>query len=71
LATGLKVYGLSKGNLKEVLLPVPPKKEQILIVKVLSDMSKEIDALAQRLNKTQQLKQGMMQELLTGRTRLI
>ena len=71
LATGLKVYGLSKGNLKSVLLPVPPKVEQVLITEVLSDMAGEIDSLNERLSKTQQLKQGMMQELLTGRTRLV
>ncbi len=46
-------------------------KEQVEIDSVLSDMDKEIDTLGQRLNKTQQLKQGMMQELLTGRTRLV
>jgi len=71
LATGLKVYGLSKNSLKEVLLLVPPKEEQTAIANVLSDMDTELDALQQRLNKTQQIKQGMMQELLTGKTRLI
>jgi len=45
--------------------------EQVAIANVLSDMDKEIEALQQRLSKTQQLKQGMMQELLTGKTRLI
>ena len=34
-------------------------------------MDAELDALAARVTKTRQLKQGMMQELLTGRTRLI
>jgi type I restriction enzyme S subunit len=47
------------------------KEEQKAIANTLSDMDFEIDALASRLNKTQQLKQGMMQELLTGRTRLL
>jgi len=46
-------------------------KEQSAIVGILSDMDKEIEALEQRLNKTKQIKQGMMQELLTGRTRLV
>jgi hypothetical protein len=49
----------------------PSVEEQSAIARVLSDMDKEIEALQQRLNKTQQLKQGMMQELLTGRTRLL
>jgi type I restriction enzyme S subunit len=38
---------------------------------VLSDMDAELAALEKRREKTRQLKQGMMQELLTGRTRLI
>ena len=38
---------------------------------VLSDMDTELDALQQRLAKTQKIKQGMMQELLTGKTRLV
>nr|WP_320136077.1 hypothetical protein [uncultured Amphritea sp.] len=39
-------------------------------VVTLSDMDKELQKLEQRLGKTRQIKQGMMQELLTGRTRL-
>lgn len=45
--------------------------EQIAIATVLSDMDAELAALEQRLAKTRTLKQGMMQELLTGRTRLV
>lgn len=41
------------------------------VATVLSDMDAEIAALESRLAKTQAIKQGMMQELLTGRTRLI
>ncbi|GAB2197870.1 hypothetical protein [Sessilibacter sp. MAH4] len=40
-------------------------------VLTLSDMDEEIQALEQRLSKTRQIKQGMMQELLTGKTRLV
>ena len=46
-------------------------KEQGAIAGVLSAMDEEIAALEQRLAKTKALKQGMMQELLTGRTRLV
>lgn len=53
-----------------ILLP-NNKEEQTAIANVLSDMDTELDALQQRLTKIQQLKQGMMQELLTGKTRLI
>lgn len=47
------------------------KAEQTAIAKVLSDMDTELAALEQRRDKTRALKQGMMQELLTGRTRLV
>jgi type I restriction enzyme S subunit len=45
--------------------------EQSAIAEVLSDMDAELTALTQRRDKTRVLKQGMMQELLTGRTRLV
>ena len=45
--------------------------EQAAIAAVLSDMDAELAALEQRRDKTRLLKQGMMQELLTGRTRLV
>ena len=45
--------------------------EQDAIAAVLSDMDAELTALEQRRAKTRLLKQGMMQELLTGRTRLV
>lgn len=71
MATGLNVYSLSKSKVKNIYLPVPPKEEQKAIAEVLSDMDKELDYLQTRLDKTKSIKQGMMQELLTGKTRLI
>ena len=53
-----------------VTLP-PTLAEQTAIAKVLSDMDAELSALEARLDKTRDLKNGMMQELLTGRIRLI
>lgn len=50
---------------------VPPLPEQTAIAEVLSDMDAEIAALERRREKSLALKQGMMQELLTGRTRLV
>lgn len=50
---------------------VPQSNEQKAIAKILSDMDLEINSLDQRLDKTRQIKQGMMQELLSGKTRLI
>ncbi len=49
----------------------PKLAEQTAIATVLSDMDAEIAALEARRDKTRVLKQGMMQELLTGRTRLV
>ncbi|WP_347985721.1 hypothetical protein [Methylomonas sp. AM2-LC] len=48
--------------------PFPSKEEQPIIQ---SDMDTEIQTLQQRLSKTRHIKQGMMQELLTGKTRLL
>ena len=50
---------------------LPSVSEQTAIATVLSDMDTELAALQARRSKTQALKQAMMQELLTGRTRLI
>ena len=44
---------------------------QIAITEIFSDMDSELGALEQRRSETRALKQGMMQELLTGRTRLV
>jgi type I restriction enzyme, S subunit len=52
-------------------LAVPSLKEQTAIATVLSDMDAEISALEVRREKTRLVKHGLMQELLTGRTRLV
>lgn len=54
----------------ELRLP-PTLEEQTAIASVLSDMDVEIEALGTKLTKARQIKQGMMQELLTGRIRLV
>lgn len=56
---------------KNYEVPLPHIDEQTAIAAVLSDMDAELAALELRLAKTRALKQGMMQELLTGRTRLV
>ena len=55
----------------EITVRTPSLPEQTAIAEVLSDMDAELLALEARRDKTRDLKQGMMQELLTGRTRLI
>ena len=57
--------------LKERGFLAPPLPEQTAIATILSDMDAEIAALETKLAKARQLKQGMMQELLTGRKRLV
>ena len=54
----------------EVAIP-STVKEQVAIASILSDMDAELSALEQKLAKARNLKQAMMQELLTGRIRLI
>ena len=71
LATGLKVYGVSKGNLQIVEIPLPPRNEQIKITSILSSIDAELETLETKLTKTHQIKQGMMQNLLTGRIRIV
>ncbi len=70
-AVGTKVSGISKSNIPKLTLPIPSVAEQTAIAAVLTDMDAELPALEQRLAKTRALKQGMMQELLTGKTRLV
>jgi type I restriction enzyme S subunit len=54
----------------KIQVRIPPSKEQTAIAAVLSDMDAEIDALTAKLHKAKLIKQGMMQELLTGKIRL-
>ncbi len=57
--------------LKERGFVSPPLPEQTAIAAVLTEMDAELAVLEQRHAKTRAIKQGMMQELLTGRTRLV
>ncbi|MCU7844855.1 MAG: restriction endonuclease subunit S [Candidatus Thiodiazotropha sp. (ex Monitilora ramsayi)] len=65
------VDSVRREMIADMKIVLPSIDEQIAMARVLSDMDSEIDTLEKRLSKTQQLKQGMMQELLTGKTRLI
>jgi len=68
---GSAQLGLGRKSAEEQEIPFPLLCEQTAIAEVLSDMDAELAALEQRRDKTRALKQGMMQELLTGRTRLV
>ncbi len=71
LAQGSTRYNMSKRQFLDLELTLPAYKEQVAIAIALGDMEAEIVALEAKLTKARQLKQGMMQELLTGRIRLI
>jgi type I restriction enzyme S subunit len=68
---GSAQLSLGRKSVAEQEIPFPDMQEQTAIATVLSDMDAEVEALAARRAKTALLKQGMMQELLTGRTRLV
>lgn len=68
---GIKVSSISKQAIKETVVYAPEIEKQKEVVSILTDMDKEIDALADKLQKYYQIKQGMMLELLTGNIRLI
>ena len=71
LASGTRAK-LNKSELNKITVSLPKgKPEQTAIATVLSDMDAELTALESRRNKTRALKQAMMQELLTGKTRLV
>ena len=72
LATGTtSVAAIYTRDLMRMPFAAPPLEEQMVIANVLSDMDQELRILGRQRDKTQLLKQGMMQELLTGRTRLV
>jgi type I restriction enzyme, S subunit len=65
-------YVISQGKFRQMTVIVPPTKpEQIAIAQILGDMDAEIEQLERKLSKYRMIKQGMMQKLLTGKTRLI
>lgn len=71
MITGGAQPNFGPAHLNKLLIKIPLSiEEQTAIATILSDMDAEINALQQKRDKTAQLKQGMMQELLTGRIRL-
>jgi len=70
VAVGQTMPSLNTQILRRLPVALPSLAEQRAIAQVLSDMDAELAALETRRDKTRQLKQGMMQGLLTGRIRL-
>ena len=69
--TGTTVYHLYGSDMRKFKLKLPSISEQTAIAEALREMDAELTALEQRREKTRAIKQAMMQELLTGRTRLV
>ncbi|HHC3969354.1 TPA: restriction endonuclease subunit S [Klebsiella pneumoniae] len=64
------VDSVRREMIADMVMLLPPKAEQIAIASILFDMDSELTALEQKLAKIRDIKQGMMQQLLTGRIRL-
>ena len=71
LITGGAQPNFGPAHLNKILVDLPPKNEQKIIADVILSMDLEIESLENRLQKARQLKQGMMQDLLTGKVRLV
>jgi type I restriction enzyme S subunit len=71
LLTGSNYPAINSRDVRALDIPLPGYEEQNAIAAVLSDMDNEINTLDAKLTKAHQLKTGMMQELLTGKIRLI
>ncbi|GAA1989700.1 hypothetical protein [Microbacterium pumilum] len=71
LAAGTKVLATTRSYVSSIDLVLPSADEQRAIASVLTDADAEIAALQRRLESARAVRQGMMQELLTGRTRLV
>ncbi len=71
-STGTKMPRAEWNTVGNVSIPYPPvKAEQTAIAQILLDMDAEIEALEKKLEKYRMIKQGMMQDLLTGKIRLV
>lgn len=71
IANGISVYGISKTGIRPIQISLPSKDEQSAIASVLIDMDAEINEVAAKRAKAESIKDGMMQQLLTGRIRLV
>lgn len=71
LLTGSNYPAINSGDVRNLEIMFPSYIEQCAIATVLSEMDAELSALETRRDKTHNIKQAMMQELLTGKTRLV
>lgn len=71
MGQGDAVVHINARSLAQIEIDLPPVEEQTAVAAILFDMDTEIAALKRRRDKTLTLKQGMMQQLLTGQVRLL
>jgi type I restriction enzyme S subunit len=71
LLTGSNYPAINGGDVRTLTIPLPTFEEQTAIAKTLSDMDSEVAELETKLAKARAVKQGMMQQLLTGKIRLV
>ena len=69
--SGNAITRLTLKKIRALQFRAPSKPEQTAIAEVLSDMDADLAALEEQAAKARAIKQGMMQELLTGRVRLV
>jgi type I restriction enzyme S subunit len=68
---GATINQITNQSLNSFEIPILARDEQVALAAILADMDAQITALETKLTKARQIKQGMMQELLTGRIRLV
>ncbi|KGM46336.1 hypothetical protein NP83_00870 [Neobacillus niacini] len=70
IATGATVYGISKSNIKQIYIPIPPLEEQKKIGAILQSLDDKIQHEYKKLIPLNETKKGIMQVLLTGVVRV-
>ena len=65
--TGIKVYSISKSSLVKVLLPIPPRDEQVQIKNKLDSINNELCNSNEKIGSLERLQKSLMQNLLTGK----
>ncbi|MBF6677582.1 restriction endonuclease subunit S [Campylobacter sp. RM11259] len=69
LATGISVLGISKNNLSNIKIPLPPLKEQTKIAEILSEFDTAINLMSNLISQKTKFKKALMQNLLTAKIR--
>ena len=71
ITQGITIHHLYGREIASLLIPFPALDEQKAIVEILTKMDDELEALTEQVSKLRMVKEGMMQDLLTGKVRLV